>query len=1159
MPTLAPNSERALAPDNCACADRAGCKRRAVIALLGILLACCPCASALNPSLDVNQYAHTAWTVREGFFNDAIDAIAQTPDGYLWLGTEFGLLRFDGVRSVPWQPPAGERLPSSAIGSLLAARDGRLWIGTAKGLASWKDGKLTHYPDLSTQSVRTLLEEGDGTIWAGGYGLPTGRLCAIQGANTRCYGKDGALGSIVGYLYEDSGGNLWVGAATGLWRWKPGSPKLYPMPSRVPIISGLIEAGEGALIIAMHGGIRRFVDGKLEADPLSAGEQPSHLLRDRNGGLWIGTLDQGLVHVHQGRTDRFTRSDGLSGNVIYGLFEDREGNVWVATSDGLDRFCDVSVPTNSVKQGLSNSDVGSVLAARDGSIWLGTRDGLSRWNDGQVTIYRKRNSGLPDDMVGSLFQDDRGRIWASTYRGVAYFENGQFIPVSGVPIGIMHSIAGDRAGNLWISHSVEGLFHVLGGSVVERIPWAKLGTGDHALTLFSEPAGGGLWLGFREGGIKLFKDGMVRASYTSADGLGEGAVTGLQRDRSGALWAATEGGLSRVKNGRVATLTSKNGLPCDNVHWVMEDDAQSFWLGTACGLVRIAGSELDAWAANPARTIQVTVFDTADGVRSSSDTSGYNPAVAKSSDGKLWFLPGDGVSVIDPRHLSFNKLPPPVHIEQVKADDKSYPLSNGMQLPAQVRNLDIDYTALSLAVPEKVRFRIKLEGQDKDWRELVNVRHVEYTNLPPRHYRFRVLACNNSGVWNEVGDSLDFDIPPAWYQTNWFRATCVVAFFLFLWVIYQLRVHQLHEQEKKFREAVETMPALAFVTDPMGNRSFVNRGWLEYTALSPEQVSGSGWEKAIHPDDLKRVLDRWRTAQATGQPLAYEARIRRGSDGVYRWFQTRARPLLDSRGKVVKWCAVATDIEDSKRAEQLQSELAHVNRISTLGELAASISHELKQPITAAIIAASTGLRWIRRDQPNLEKASAALENIVKDGERATGIIDRLRALYKMAPPKRELVEVNEVIGEMVGLLRPEATRHAVSVRADLANNLRRVTADRVQVQQVLMNLMLNGIEAMSDTGGVLTVRSQLTEGGQIEISVNDTGPGLPAGKADQIFDAFFTTKPQGSGMGLAISKTIVESHGGRIWANGNGGRGATFHFTLPAVPSEATSPTNAA
>jgi signal transduction histidine kinase len=276
-------------------------------------------------------------------------------------------------------------------------------------------------------------------------------------------------------------------------------------------------------------------------------------------------------------------------------------------------------------------------------------------------------------------------------------------------------------------------------------------------------------------------------------------------------------------------------------------------------------------------------------------------------------------------------------------------------------------------------------------------------------------------------------------------------------------------------------------------------------------------------------------------------RIRR-TDGEYRWFLGRAVPLRDKRGKVVKWYGVATDIQDRKRAEELQAELAHTNRVSTMGELVASIAHELAQPITVTTANAKASLRWLQRDPPDLTEVRKGTERIMEAGTLASEIIDRLRSLYKKSSPKRELVAINEVIGEMVLLLRSEANEYAASIRTDLAADLPKITADRVQLQQVLMNLMLNGIEAMKETGGVLTVKTERGEGGQALISVSDTGVGLPAERSDEIFNAFFTTKPQGSGMGLAISRSIVESHGGRLWANGDGGRGATFHFTLPTA-----------
>ena len=784
--------------------------KRLRAALACMLLAWRPCAVALNPDLDVTQYAHTSWKIRDGFPKGAIISIAQTPDGYLWLGTEFGLLRFDGVRHVPWQPPADQHLPSSHILRLFVTRDGTLWIGTWKGLASWKDGKLTQHPELGERYIFKILEDREGSVWASGVSVATGRLCAIRSGSAQCYGDDGALGRGSFNLYEDSKGNLWVGVKNGLWRWKPGPPKFYPLDGEPDGIQGLGEDDDGALLVGWNGGLRRLVDGRFEAYPMpgAIGQfRARRMLRDRDGGLWIGTSDRGLVHVYRGRTDVFA-PESLTSENVYTIFEDREGTIWVSTTNGLDRFRDFAVATLTVNQGLSSGGVGSVLAASDGSVLLATPGGLNRWMNGKIVNYglsgalpmtghservRKLNELTPN----SLFQDDRGRVWVSTPNGFGHLENDSFIPVSAVPGGPVTAIAQDTGGGLWVANEPSGLFQLRGGSVVQQIPWSRLGPKAHASALAADPSQGGLWIGFFLGGVAYFTGSQVRASYTAADGLGEGHVNHLRFDRDGALWAATDGGLSRLKNGRVATLNSKNGLLCDTVHWAMEDDAHSFWLYTACGLVRIARSELDAWAAaadqNKAATvkIQTTVYDTSDGVRILASAGHFGGQVAKSLDGKLWFLPWDGASVIDPHHLPFNHLPPPVHIEQIVADRKSYEASSQLRLPPLVRDLEIDYTATSLAAPEKVLFRYKLEGHDREWQGAGNRRQAFYNNLPPRNYRFRVAACNNSGVWNEAGASLDFSVAPAYYQTMWFRLSCMAAFLALLGALYQLRLRQV--------------------------------------------------------------------------------------------------------------------------------------------------------------------------------------------------------------------------------------------------------------------------------------------------------------------------------------------------------------------------------
>src|SRR5262249_15166603 len=280
-----------------------------------------------------------------------------------------------------------------------------------------------------------------------------------------------------------------------------------------------------------------------------------------------------------------------------------------------------------------------------------------------------------------------------------------------------------------------------------------------------------------------------------------GLVNDFLLEPDGVLWAATGGGLSRLKDGRVATLTSKNGLHCDNIHWLLEDEARSLWMQTACGLLRIARAELDAWAAavdknsDPKPTIQVTAFDSSDGIRSRGIASAYHPSAGRSPDGKLWFTNADGFSFIDPRRLSLNTIPPPVHIEQVTADHKSYDpdsiANSRMQLPPLIHDLEIDYTGLSFAAPEKVRFRYMLEGLDRDGQDAEPRRQAFYNNLPPRNYRFRVIASNNSGVWNEAGASMDFAVAPAYYQTTWFRLSVIAAFLLLLAGLYQLKLRQV--------------------------------------------------------------------------------------------------------------------------------------------------------------------------------------------------------------------------------------------------------------------------------------------------------------------------------------------------------------------------------
>jgi PAS domain S-box-containing protein len=362
----------------------------------------------------------------------------------------------------------------------------------------------------------------------------------------------------------------------------------------------------------------------------------------------------------------------------------------------------------------------------------------------------------------------------------------------------------------------------------------------------------------------------------------------------------------------------------------------------------------------------------------------------------------------------------------------------------------------------------------------------------------------------------------------------------------------LQSSEDRLRRVINTIPAHVWSTLPDGSVDFINQRLLESTGLSIQALLGSGWQSIIHPDDRTRYIAKWTSALAAGEPVEIEARIWTAQRD-YRWLLVRNVPLRDGNGRIVKWYGTGIDIEDRKRAEEslrkAQADLAHANRVSTMGELSASLAHEINQPISGAITNASTCLRRLDREQPDLEGARAAASLIIRDANRAAEIINRVRLFFRKGVVTKERLDVNEMIREMEILLHNEASQHSVSVHTKLAADQPLIVADRIQLQQVLMNLMINGIEAMKAVDGPrqLTLGTQNDKDEQLLVSVEDTGIGLPPNHSSQIFNAFFTTKEHGTGMGLRISQTIIEAHGGRLWAMDNHPRGAIFHFTLSA------------
>ena len=1152
------------------------------------------------------RFAHIS--TADGLSQTKVDRIVQDDQGFMWFGTQYGLNRYDGYNFKVFAHDPGD--PNSVSGVYIRAlfkdRDGTLWVGCDQFINKFdpKTETFTRYP---VPFVNHISQDSAGVLW---LATSTG-LYALDPATGRIhrYSHDpndsSSIGSnVISMSGEDKAGRFWVANTGGLDEFdrRTGKVTLHiPLPER-PSLAKLLGARWGYSFYEDRFGT--FWIFNVSGNPLAVLDRKTNMLtqysfhneklpatafairavcEDHDGTLWLATHDAGLLKFDREHRKfvRYHNNPGdpqsLPENSVISLFADREGSIWAGLGRiGLTRFDSKPLPFKRVTYNPSDPNstvepfVGAIYEDSQRILWVGTPDVLMCIDRkaGHYTSYRTSGPGARSDVI-TIREDHSGNLWVGTYgHGLHRFDpqTGQFKTYRHDPAD-PYSLSNDIVSRLLVDHNGTlwaGTQDALNrfDAATERFTTYKLESHEDVdYVELVEDRDGTLWLGTDTAGLRHFDPATGRVTRYGLDmnrpgTLSDNRVNSVHFDASGTMWVGTQNGLDKfdTKTGTFAVYTRRDGLPGNAVGCILGDDHGDLWMSTNNGVARF----------NP-RSRTFKNYSMSDGLPGP-DLTGWGACI-KSSSGEMFFGGFSGATAFFPDKVTDASYTPPIVLTDLRLPgnsakrgshfslQRSVSYTSDLVLSHKQNVFSLGFAALSYSNSATNRYRYKLEGLERDWNEVgSDHRQATYTTLPVGRYTFRVQGATSGGAWSEPGVAVRIEILPPWWSTWWFRAVCVAASVMVLGGFYQWRIQQLQRQEKHLRDVVETIPAMAFSARPDGSTEFINRPWLDYTGSPEKDNLGSGWQVTVHPDDLDEHLNKWRESLATGAPFENEAR-HRDAHGEYRWFLVRAVPLRDEHGNILKWYGTLTDIEDRKRSEQererflqLQADLAHENRLSMMGELAASLSHELKQPITAAITDNKTSLRWLTRDQPDVEEAREAIMRAMKDSTRAAEIIDRLRSFYKTgAPLERELVDVNELVREMLVLLRSEADRYSIRVRTDLAAELPRVTADRVQVQQVLMNLMLNGIEAMKDTSGELTIKSELGQDRQLLISVSDTGVGLPAEKADQIFNAFFTTKPQGSGMGLPISRSIVESHGGRLWASANNGGGTTFQFTLRA------------
>jgi signal transduction histidine kinase/ligand-binding sensor domain-containing protein len=780
-------------------------------------------ALALNPSLDVSQHGHRAWRIRDGFGLGMITAIAQTTDGYMWLSTRDGLLRFDGIRTVLWRPPASDLFDrETTVRALLATQDGSLWIGTPFGLGRLRAGELFVLPSMRGKRVNALHEDADGTVWAGGLEGPVtqlgtvspgkGMLCAIRQDEAVCQGH-GQLGREVIAVQRDASNALWVAGFDRVWKWGTEPMVSFALPAHMSALRAMVARPEGGIVLGLDNQVVSVSDAGIETVQLPEWAQSlsfNRALRDRDGALWLAASDTGLLHLHGGRAVSYTTRDGLSGDHVLDLFEDREGNIWVSTNRGLDQFRPVAAATHSTINGIGGRS-SSVLVTRGGSVWASTTTGVYQL-DAASRSWRLRRPGSPGS--ASLLEDQRGRVWATSSSGLGHFDGDNFVALAGIPRGRIEAMAEDSKGILWAA-SRAGLLRLLPDGRVEATEWARLDFRGVVTAMAVDPTDDSLWLGSTMGNVVNVANGRVRWVMRQRDPSPLfRRILQIRVERDGTLWVAHEQGLERIKHDRIFHLDESNGLPCRQLYSTLADE-HSLWIFATCGLLRIDLAEVNAWMASADQgsnaKLKVQLLDHWDGVAQGATRAlGWNaasffgivfaPKLTRTSDGRIWVATADTIVSVDPKAMPVNERPPAVHVEQLVSDNKSYEPRSSPRLPPLQNNLAIDYTGISFTGPEQVQFRYMLEGRDTSWQDAGGRRQAFYTDLPPGSYRFRVTAANESGVWNSEGATIDFSIEPAWWQTQSFRAACIAAIALLLYGLYRLRVAQL---SRRFNLSIE--------------------------------------------------------------------------------------------------------------------------------------------------------------------------------------------------------------------------------------------------------------------------------------------------------------------------------------------------------------------
>ena len=1018
--------------------------KRVIIGLMGVLASASVHAQNFIPTLQ--QLNHRSFTRLDGAPTYAY-ALAQSTDGTLWLGSATGLTRFDGSNFVKYPEHSDEPLPSTNVSALKSSPDGGLWVGfRLGGVCFLRNGHLTRYEafdELHLGTVYRFAYDHDGSLLI----ATTGGLVQLHGGVLERIAPDVILKA--DDVLVDRAGTMWVATSKNIVARTKGDVQFH----EVSKIGQPFDSTSQVLAEAPDGRVWTNSAGRsIRLDPTLpvSGTSPAHrterpsgrLLIDSAGNHWLsgdGSVSRWPAadvtgdrqsQQHMAHAEVFSKTDGLT-DAPLSMLEDREHNIWMGTLLGLDRFS----PSRVVRAvPRCNGLLGYALATDTaGGLWAAC-SGLAEAHSGSLLQIQdgKVTSERSVERLTAAYRDGSGTVWFGGPDHVGSFDGRAFVATS-LPADLrgldVQALAKDSSGALWVSVVRHGVYRLDAG---RWVPYGAVELPREPAIVEASDGDGAVWFGYQGSRIVRLQ-GQTLRQFSAADGLDIGNVTAIY-PAVGQIWVGGETGFAQLHGASFSAIRTASGTPIKGISGIASTKNGDLWLNAIGGIIRIGAQEVQQLIRDPNYLIQTEIFDSLDGVPGDPVQLRPTPTAMTTNDGHVWFAMTDGLAWIDGSGSARNELAPPITLWALYSEGQRYPnRGQALHLPVHTKNLQFEYSAGSLTVPEHVRFRYKLTGLDRDWSDVGGRREAYYTNLGPGTYTFQVIGSNNDGVWNETGASMVFTIAPAFYQTAWFRGLCVAAILALIWVLYQLRLHQVQRRHEA-----------------------LNRARLE---------------------------------------------------------------------------------------------LAHVSRLATLSAMTASITHEVSQPISGILTNCNTCARMLAADPPNIVGATDTVRRTIRDADRAVEVITRLRAMFAKKAPIIEVVDLNDAAREVIALSSAELQQRGSLLQTDFAEALPAVSGDRIQLQQVILNLVLNAADAMADIDDrprTLRVQTEVEGNVRVKLLVRDSGVGLDPRGIEKLFDAFYTTKAKGLGIGLAISRSIIESHKGQLWAMVNDGPGATFCFSIP-------------